>query len=112
MTLKRKESKQMPPKGIKNITSFSLVDKETGKTVFTGNLSDITIVNTATIREQIKVGNIVEYKGKKYIVILKDYLCGGNVMEVDIIRLTDSFSRFKIVKCLYDEEIEDLWIIN
>jgi hypothetical protein len=112
MTFNGKECEQMPPKGIKNITSFSLIDKETGKTVFTGDLGDITICSTSTIRDQIKVGNIVEYKGKKYIVIRTDIICGGHVKEVDIVRLSEGFNMFKVVKCLYDDEIENLWILN
>jgi len=64
------------------------------------------------IRDKIEVGNIVNYKNKIYIVIRIDFYCGGNCMGVDLIRYRPDYSAtFKIVKQLFDEEIENLIII-
>ena len=64
------------------------------------------------VRDKIKVGNIVKYKNKRYIVICHYFDCGGNSMVIGIVRyFEDLCSKIKIVKYLYDKEIEYLEIL-
>lgn len=64
------------------------------------------------IRNKIKVGNVVSYKNKIYIIIRIYFECGGNCMGVDLVKYTPDYNPiFKFVKQLYDEQIEELHFI-
>lgn len=64
------------------------------------------------IRQKINIGDIVKYKNKEYIVINIDFTDGGNTMYIEMIRKREVNPIFKLVKRLYDEEIEKLEILS
>lgn len=64
------------------------------------------------IRQKIDIGNIVRYKNKEYIIINFSFTCGGNIMYIEMIRKREINPMFKLVKRLYDEEIEKLEILS
>lgn len=59
------------------------------------------------IREKIQVGNLIEYKGKKYIVSGLWFQVGGNSMVCDLIKETEQGTFILFVKHIYDEDIEN-----
>lgn len=64
------------------------------------------------ILHDIEVGNAVEYKGKSYLVLDIDYLCGGVCKEVCLVKKKKPF--FGLVKpiYLYDQDIRELKLIS
>lgn len=65
------------------------------------------------IRDKIRVGNLVNYKRKEYIIIRIDFECGGNIMLADMIRCTPDWgNKIKLVRTIYDEQIEQCKIIG
>jgi hypothetical protein len=66
-----------------------------------------------TIKDIIRVGNIVLYNNIKYLVLDYDYIYGGNSMRVGLIKLNKHNNYFiKFVKFIYDEEIDKCQILK
>jgi hypothetical protein len=60
--------------------------------------------------EIIKVGDIVEFHHKTYVVVDYHFDFGGNVMIVSLVKT--GLSLLKIVKDIYDEQINECILIK
>jgi len=55
----------------------------------------------------VEVGDVVEYKGKEYVIVSWDILCAGNVLRVFMTR-TGGCAKMRWCKELWDEQVNEL----